>query len=334
MSQKQPNFVSSRNYLDLAERFLDIGFWNADLTTGEVRGTDGFFRLLRLPPGEAFNLQKWTTLLHAEDREDFRSICPLAAMGVSISRDVRLVDLQRPPRWIRISVEEPASPNQVVGLIQDGGVEREAKAALYRERARLNAFIEMMGGAFWARDLNGVVGDLRGWEQLTGRDQAQSDEEWLEAIHPDDRGKVEAVREACNRDGLAREVSYRLLHADGRYREVLARTAPVRRENGTPIEWIGVVTEGGHRKGLSRQNGAMLRPQQLRAARAFLGWSAEQLAVEAGVSTATIRRYETTGEHMKDAPISAIVAALTRCGLELTGSSTEMGLTLQLSNTP
>lgn len=335
MQQKQPSFVSSRHYMDVAERFLDVGFWNADMTTGEVRGTDGFYRILGLPRDEAFSLHRWVSLLHPDDREDFRSLYAVVTMGVSVSREVRLVDGDRPPRRIRIAVEEPTTMNRIVGLVQDAAAEREAKAALYRERARLNAFIEMVGGAFWARDLNSVVGDLRGWDSMTGQPPVQCGKEgWLEAIHPDDRERIEETREACERDGLPRDISYRLLYADGQYREVLARTTPVRQENGTPMEWIGLIEETWRRDTVGSQNDPTLRPQQLRAARVMLGWSAETLAQEAGVSIATIRRYETTGEHMKDATVSAIVAALARHGLVLTSSSTEMGLRLRHSHMP
>lgn len=336
MQQKQQSFVSSRHYMDVVERFLDVGFWNADMTTGEVRGTDGFYRILGLPRGEAFSLHQWLALLHPDDREDFRSIYSVVTMGVSVSREMRLVDGERPPRRVRIAVEEPVTISRIVGLVQDVAAEREAKAALYRERARLNAFIEMTGGVFWARDLNGVVGDLRGWDRITGQDPAQCGEEgWLETIHPDDRKRVREVREACERDGLPRAISYRLLYADGQYREVLARTAPVRQENGAPMEWIGLIEETWRRDAAGPQgDGPSLRPQQLRAARAILGWSAEALAQEAGVSTATIRRYETIGEHMKEATVSAIVAALARHGLVLISSSTETGLKLRHAPAP
>lgn len=336
MPQKQPNFVSSRHYVDVAERFLDVGFWNADLRTGEVRGTDGFFRILGLPRGEAFSLHQWAALLHPEDREDFRSISPVVTQGVSVSREVRLADRQRPPRWIRIAVEEPTATGRIVGLVQDAAAEREARAALYRERARLNAFIDMAGGVFWARDPNGVVGDLRGWTRITGQDRAHcGTEDWMEAIHPGDRERVREMWEACGRDAVARDVPHRLLYADGRYRQVVARTTPVRQENGTPMEWIGLIEETWRREAASPQGeGAVLRPQQLRAARVMLGWSAEELAEQAGVSTATIRRYETTGEHMKEATVCAIVAALGRHGIVLTSSTTDMGLRLRLPGTP
>ncbi len=37
MPHTQPNFVSSRHYVDVTERFINIGFWNADKGMGEVR---------------------------------------------------------------------------------------------------------------------------------------------------------------------------------------------------------------------------------------------------------------------------------------------------------
>jgi AcrR family transcriptional regulator len=66
----------------------------------------------------------------------------------------------------------------------------------------------------------------------------------------------------------------------------------------------------------------------------MLGWSAEELAEQAGVSTATIRRYETTGEHMKEATVSAIVGALARHGLILTASATDVGVKLRRPDAP
>lgn len=336
MLHKQPTFVSSRHYVDVAERFMDIGFWNADMTTGEVRGTDGFFRIMGLSNGEAFGLQQWTALLHPEDQEDFRSIYSIIAMGVSVSREVRLVHPQQPARWLRVAVEQSKSTDRVVGLVQDLAGEREARAAIYRERARLNAFIDMTGEIFWSTDLSGVVVDLRGWERITGQSPEQiRNQGWAAAIHPEDRERVLAEWSACFQEDRAFETTYRLRYADGVHRRVLVRGTPVRRESGKAVEWLGVIQEIWRAEAAEARpddDNSALMPQQLRAARAMLGWSANRLAWEAGVSTATIRRYETTPEHMKEATITAILAALARHGVVMTRSPTTIGLRLSTAS--
>lgn len=332
MQHRQLNYISSRSYIDIAERFTDVGFWNVDMSTGEVRGTDGFFRILGLPTGEPLSLHQWASLLAPEDREEFRSIYSVAAMGVSISREVRVLHGNRPAQWIRIMVQEPSSADCTAGMVQNIAIERMSRATLYRERARLDAFVAMIGGIFWARDVNGILADLRGGEKIKGLDQFQiGDASWIEAVHPDDREQVEYLWSIALRAGTASELPHRLLYADGVYRQVLVRMTPVRQESGAPIEWIGLIEETWRRNACALQTtgAASFWPQQLRAARVLLGWSVEDLAREAGISTGTVRRYETAGEHMKEATVSAIVTAFERNGLVMTSSGTGASLHLK-----
>lgn len=334
MPNRQPSFVSSRHYVELVEQFIDIGFWNADLGVGEIRGTDGFFKLTSLPRGEVITLQRWVSLVHPDDREDFRAIFSIATMGESVSREVRLVQRNRLPRWVRIIAEHSAANGRLVGLIQDLSGDREARAAVYRERKRLATFLDMTREIFWTMDRAGAVIDLRGWEAATGQtpDEIERDG-WEAMIHPDDREPVYAKWSNCLREEAAFESCCRLRYADGSYKRVLARCMPVRHENGTIIEWLGGIQEVWRIEGAeSRQDRIAPKSQQLRAARAMLGWSADRLAHEAGVSPATIRRYETTDEHMKEVTVSAILAVLRQHGIVMSYSSGTVGLSLALGN--
>ncbi len=334
MPHKQPNYIASRHYVDVAERFLSAGFWNADMTTGDVQGTDGFCRILGLPRGEPFGIQQWAALLHPEDREEFRSLFPVAAMGVSVCREMRLAGRDRPPRWIRVIVDEPAAGGRIVGTVQDIAAERAAQAALYRERTRLNAFLAITGAIFWTRDAHGAVTGLHGWSRITGRagDHAL-DESWLDAVHPDDRERAAALWSDVPTEAVSQELPCRLRYPDGAFRNVVARVAPVCREDGAVIEWLGVIEESWRREGPGARGDAMaFKPQQLRAARVMLGWPVEELARQTGLSTATIRRYETTGEHMKEATIAAIVAAFEKSGLVMTCSPAEIGIRFRVED--
>ena len=63
----------------------------------------------------------------------------------------------------------------------------------------------------------------------------------------------------------------------------------------------------------------VLTGAQLRAARAILGWTAQQLADVSGVGIATIRRTETADGPVKmiNATAAAIVRALEQAGVDL-----------------
>jgi len=58
---------------------------------------------------------------------------------------------------------------------------------------------------------------------------------------------------------------------------------------------------------------------QLRAARALMGWSLEQLGKEAGVGWSTVQRLESSKTELKNAKyetVEKVIDALTRAGIE------------------
>jgi predicted transcriptional regulator len=59
----------------------------------------------------------------------------------------------------------------------------------------------------------------------------------------------------------------------------------------------------------------VLTPQQLRAARALVGWSREELAKESGVSTLAIKSFETRGSDPRQTTIYKWIRALEKAGV-------------------
>jgi len=80
-------------------------------------------------------------------------------------------------------------------------------------------------------------------------------EEWLGRIHPDDIGSVRARIESYLAGGTASLVTeYRMRHADGSYRWMLARGMAVRDgSSGTPLRMAGSQTDVDDRKKLEEQ---------------------------------------------------------------------------------
>ena len=63
----------------------------------------------------------------------------------------------------------------------------------------------------------------------------------------------------------------------------------------------------------------MITPDQIKAARKLLGWSAVTLAAKVGVSATWLRRYEVHGLSTgSKGRVSAMVAALEAAGVEFT----------------
>ena len=62
---------------------------------------------------------------------------------------------------------------------------------------------------------------------------------------------------------------------------------------------------------------AMLTPAQLRAARALLGWSREQLATKSGTAAMTVRAFESRGSDPKRSTLLAWSRAIEGAGVGL-----------------
>jgi transcriptional regulator with XRE-family HTH domain len=78
----------------------------------------------------------------------------------------------------------------------------------------------------------------------------------------------------------------------------------------------------------------MISSEQIKAARALLGWSAVELSKASGVGLTTIRRYELSSG-VPQANISRLILlrhALEQAGIEFTGDpNTNPGVTLHLN---
>jgi transcriptional regulator with XRE-family HTH domain len=65
-----------------------------------------------------------------------------------------------------------------------------------------------------------------------------------------------------------------------------------------------------------RTKAGMLAPPQLRAARALVGWSREELAEKSGTSAETVKRFEIQGSDPKRSTMIKWRSALAQVGVE------------------
>jgi transcriptional regulator with XRE-family HTH domain len=70
--------------------------------------------------------------------------------------------------------------------------------------------------------------------------------------------------------------------------------------------------------------------EQVRAARAFLGWTQVDLGEAAGLSFNTIRNFETSGFPLSPASHAAVRKAFKKAGVEFLKSGKRIGLTIVL----
>ena len=117
--------------------------------------------------------------------------------------------------------------------------------ALCREQDRYRSLVLASAQIVWARSPEGPGDeDSPTWRAFTGQTYEQyRGWGWLDAIHPDDRGRI---AEAWNRAVATKanyQSEYRLRTADGRYRVTVARAVPVLEPDGRIREWVGMNTD-------------------------------------------------------------------------------------------
>jgi PAS domain S-box-containing protein len=120
-----------------------------------------------------------------------------------------------------------------------------AERLSHRSEERYRSLVLASSQVVWSTNSAGeVIEDLPTWRTFTG----QSKEEmlgrgWLGKIHPQDVKHVVEVWQRSLANGTPHENEFRVLAADGTYRNVFARAVPVLERDGRIREWVGALSD-------------------------------------------------------------------------------------------
>lgn len=109
-----------------------------------------------------------------------------------------------------------------------------------REARRWQTLAQATGQILWAGAPDGQAEDSPSWRAFTGQtpDEARG-WGWLDAVHPDDRERVEAEWRRGLADTQPFRTEFRLRRKDGEDRLVAAWILPVTDDDGRVTEWVG-----------------------------------------------------------------------------------------------
>jgi diguanylate cyclase (GGDEF)-like protein/PAS domain S-box-containing protein len=147
--------------------------------------------------------------------------------------------------------EEQVGFTGLAGVARDITRLSETRRKLRRERATTREILEHLGEVIWysSVDKEEIVYVNPAYEEVWGRSREllyREPAHWLEAIHPEDRPRVEAALPEQAGGGYQEE--YRIVRPDGQTRWIQDRAYPVRNEDGEVIRVVGIAKDVSERK--------------------------------------------------------------------------------------
>jgi PAS domain S-box-containing protein len=181
----------------------------------------------------------------------------------------------------------------VVLIAIDNTERKNSGEALRRSDERYRSLVQAGAQVVWVTTPTGKIAeDSPEWRWITG----QSVDEylgsgWLEAIHPEDRERVEREWLDCVDTGKTFDSRYRVRTKSGSYRHYDVRAVPIERD-GKIVEWVGASTDVTGQREAEEMRGrlteqlsaAALRTVRLQQATSML---AEAITVEQVVEVIT-----------------------------------------------
>jgi PAS domain S-box-containing protein len=170
---------------------------------------------------------------------------------------------------------------------------RNSEEAVRRSEERYRSLVQAGAQVVWVTTPTGEIAeDSPEWRWITGQNlEEYLGNGWLDAVHPEDRERVERDWRGCVGAGKIFDSRYRVRTKTGSYRHYDVRAVPIERD-GKIIEWVGASTDVTAQREAEEMRGrlteqlsaAALRTARLQQATSML---AEALTVEQVVEVIT-----------------------------------------------
>lgn len=296
--------------LNLIIEGSEMATWDWYFPTNQLIWSRRHFGILGLTyPGHCRgDYQAWLDHIHPEDLQRVKdSYDNCTKEGKSYKSQYRIIrsDVQE-VRWLSaiggFIKDETGKIIRSIGVVFDITEQKEkdleltyAYQRLLKSEQRYRILIEATSQAVWQGAPDGsLMYPIASWQKITG----QTNEEmlgfgWLNAVHPDDRQKIQLeIMRALADLGSAYECEYRLYHqSTNTYRHFLARGLPLLDGEGNIQEWIGISTDITNIKlaeELLKENNIFLEEKVKERTAALEREIAERLEVENNLREMTI----------------------------------------------
>ncbi|WP_286134367.1 PAS domain-containing protein [Methylobacterium sp. Leaf123] len=314
----------SHDYLRMVEGFGLTGTWSWTFATDEHVWSPGLFRILGLEPTTARAAYGLLfTLVHPEDRDRVTSTSEMLQTGQMTQQTFRII---RPDGTLRtvmsrgeVIMAPDGRPLQAMGVLIDVSDREMLARAQAAERRRKRVLFEQTGAFTSVTTVYPYTDFSPEWLELVGLPLQALLEEPTLPVQKEERARW---REHGRELYLTRQVVHtrpRLSLASGAIAPYRMVMVPMRNANGSGDGWVNYIAPlhlDGAVPGVMQESlEQLVRGIHLRAGRALLDWSMQQLAEAAGLSFSTVRRLEDEDVSASRRAFQAAIKALRTHGI-------------------
>lgn len=235
--------------LRLTGEIARVGGWEYDLATQAVMWTDEVWRIHDLEPGEEMSIARALGFYTPESREKLECALQAAATaGVPYDLELEIITARSAHKTVHTKGLPELENGRVVrlrGIVHDITDLRQREMELRVEERKYQTLAESAPVGIFRTDAAGATTYVSPrWSEISGLsfDQAMG-YGWLDAIHPDDRAKVDAGWNQAAAAALGSIKEYRYLRPDGSIAWVLGQAVPEEDADGRVLGYVGTITD-------------------------------------------------------------------------------------------
>jgi diguanylate cyclase (GGDEF)-like protein/PAS domain S-box-containing protein len=258
--EAQRKLSESYRRLKFALESAALSLWDWDIAAREVTYSEEFAQMLGFAADELpRDSQLCEHLVHSDDAEALREALASHLSGARERFECEFRVRRRDSGWCWLSArgrlverDRDGQPLRMTGTAQDVS-QRRGGAILDQtlaSEARFRSLVEASAQAVWITNAQGEVeSEIPSWQSYTGLGFEQvRGSGWLQAIHPEDRALTAQRWRQALETGVIYDSEFRLRRHDGVWRHMHAHGVPVRNDDGSIREWVGMNSDVTERK--------------------------------------------------------------------------------------
>ena len=237
----------------IISRITNDAVWDWDLTSNTLWWNEGIEKIFGYAPSELpRTITVWREHIHPDDRERvIRTIYHTIESGErEWTAEYRYLGPDGTCRTVSDSGyvihDKQGRSIRMLGGMTDITERKEAEEALHLAVRRFETLANLIPQIVWSARPDGYHDYFNErWHEFTGMPHdANTGSNWLDYVHPDDRGPVTKQWQRSLATGEPYQVEYRLRRArDGAYVWFIGRAVPIRDAEGKISRWFGTCTD-------------------------------------------------------------------------------------------